>query len=68
MSYSNRGSQGGPAEGWQKSLHLHRRFDKASYLEVRDKINELYFDNSEYYSSSMDILASFVVSLCYHHS
>jgi len=39
---------------------LHRRFDKASYLEVRDKINELYFDNSEYYSSSMDILASFV--------
>ena len=39
---------------------LHRRFDKASYLEVRDKINELYFDSSEYYSSSMDILASFV--------
>lgn len=39
---------------------LHRRFDRVSYLEVRDKINDLYFDNSEYYSSSMDILATYV--------
>ena len=39
---------------------LHRRFDKVSYLEVRDKIDELYFDSSEYYSSSMDILATYV--------
>ena len=39
---------------------LHRRFDKVSYLEVRDRINDLYFDSSEYYSSSMDILATYV--------
>ena len=39
---------------------LHRKFDRVSYLEVRDKINDLYFDNSEYYSSSMDILATYV--------
>ena len=39
---------------------LHRKFDKVSYLEVNKKINELYFDSSEYYSSSMDILATYV--------
>ena len=39
---------------------LHRKFDRVSYLEVRDKINNLYFNNSEYYSSSMDILATYV--------
>ena len=38
---------------------LHRKFEKVSYLEVK-KINELYFDSSEYYSASMDILATYV--------
>ena len=37
---------------------LHRKFEKVSYLEVK-KINELYFDSSEYYSV-MDILATYV--------
>ena len=39
---------------------LHSKFNKVSYLEVRKKINDLYFDSSEYYSSSMDILATYV--------
>ena len=39
---------------------LHRKFEKVSYLEVKKKINELYFDSSEYYSASMDILATYV--------
>tara|TARA_Y100000591_G_scaffold271775_1_gene247057 strand:+ start:14423 stop:15715 length:1293 start_codon:yes stop_codon:yes gene_type:complete len=39
---------------------LHRDFNKVSYLDVNKKINELYFDSREYYSSSMDILATYV--------
>lgn len=37
-----------------------KKFPRVSYLEVRDQINHLYFDNNEYYSSSMDILATYV--------
>jgi len=37
-----------------------RNFPRVSYLEVRDQIDHLYFDNNEYYSSSMDILATYV--------
>ena len=36
------------------------RYNKVSYTNVRDSINTLYYDTSEYYSSAMDILASFV--------
>ena len=37
-----------------------KKFTRVSYLEVRDQINHLYFDDNEYYSSSMDILATYV--------
>jgi hypothetical protein len=37
-----------------------KKFPRVSYLEVRDQINHLYFDDNEYYSSSMDILATYV--------
>ena len=35
-------------------------YKKISYTQVRDSINHLYYDTSEYYSSAMDILASYV--------
>ncbi len=35
-------------------------YKKISYTDVRDSINNLYYDSSEYYSSAMDILASYV--------
>ena len=35
-------------------------YRKISYTQVRDSINTLYYDTSEYYSSAMDILASYV--------
>ena len=31
-----------------------------SYTQVRDSVNTLYYDSCEYYSSAMDILASYV--------
>ena len=37
-----------------------KKFPRVSYLEIRDQINHLYFDDNEYYSSSMDILATYV--------
>ena len=36
------------------------KYHKISYTKVRDSINTLYYDESEYYSSAMDILASYV--------
>lgn len=35
-------------------------YRKISYTNVRDSVNNLYYDESEYYSSAMDILASYV--------
>lgn len=35
-------------------------YKKISYTNVRDSVNNLYYDEREYYSSSMDILASYV--------
>ena len=36
------------------------KYNKVSYTYVRDRVDTLYYDTSEYYSSAMDILASFV--------
>ena len=36
------------------------RYKKVSYTQVRDSINKLYYDPNEYFSSAMDILASYV--------
>lgn len=33
---------------------------KETYISLRNKINYLYYDSNEYYSSAMDILASYV--------
>jgi hypothetical protein len=35
-------------------------YRKISYTNVRDSVKNLYYDESEYYSSAMDILASYV--------
>ena len=36
------------------------KYKKVSYTQVRDSINKLYYDPNEYFSSAMDILASYV--------
>tara|TARA_Y100000389_G_scaffold23498_1_gene20136 strand:- start:1033 stop:2223 length:1191 start_codon:yes stop_codon:yes gene_type:complete len=35
-------------------------YTKVSYSNIRDNIDSLYYDENEYYSSAMDILASYV--------
>ncbi len=36
------------------------KYNKVTYKQVNDKINNLYFEQNEYYSSAMDILATYV--------
>ena len=36
------------------------KYNKVSYKQVNDKINDLYFEQNEYYSSAMDILSTYV--------
>ena len=36
------------------------KYNKVTYKQVNDKINELYFEQNEYYSSAMDILSTYV--------
>ena len=36
------------------------KINKVSYTRVRDSIDNLYYESCEYYSSAMDILASYV--------
>ena len=36
------------------------KYRKVTYKQVNDKINDLYFEQNEYYSSAMDILATYV--------
>lgn len=35
-------------------------YKKVNYKDVKDKIDELYYEQNEYYSSAMDILATYV--------
>ena len=44
----------------EENCRITGTYKKVSYTYVRDSINTLYYDTSEYYSSAMDILASFV--------
>ena len=44
----------------EENCSLTGRYKKISYTQVRDSVNTLYYDTSEYYSSAMDILASYV--------
>jgi hypothetical protein len=44
----------------QLSLHYNMRFHKLTFKEVEDKINKNYFDINHTYSSSLDILASYL--------
>lgn len=44
----------------EENCTLSGKYKKVSYTEVRDSINTLYYDSCEYYSSAMDILASYV--------
>ena len=43
-----------------QSLHYDMRFHKLTFKEVEDKINKNYFDINHTYSSSLDILASYL--------
>jgi len=36
------------------------KYKKVTYKQVNEKINDLYFEQNEYYSSAMDILATYV--------
>jgi hypothetical protein len=36
------------------------KYKKVSYFEMRDKINTIYYDPNEYYSSALDIIGSYV--------
>ena len=36
------------------------KYNKVTYKQVNDKINNLYFEQNEYYSSAMDILSTYV--------
>lgn len=44
----------------EDSCSLNDKYTKVSYSQVRDSVNNLYYDSNEYYSSAMDILASYV--------
>ena len=43
-----------------ENLMENDRPKKETYISLRNKINYLYYDSNEYYSSAMDILASYV--------
>ena len=47
-------------EELEDNIAFSGKYNKISYTQVRDSINNLYYDSSEYYSSAMDILASYV--------
>jgi len=44
----------------EENCILTGKYHKVSYTQVRDSVNTLYYDSCEYYSSAMDILASYV--------
>ena len=44
----------------EENCTLSGKYHKVSYTQVRDSVNTLYYDSCEYYSSAMDILASYV--------
>ena len=44
----------------EENCTLTGKYNKVSYTQVRDSVNTLYYDSCEYYSSAMDILASYV--------
>ena len=44
----------------EENCKLTGKYNKVSYTQVRDSVNTLYYDSCEYYSSAMDILASYV--------
>ena len=44
----------------EENCKLTGSYHKISYTKVRDSIDTLYYDECEYYSSAMDILASYV--------
>ena len=44
----------------EENCTLTGTYNKVSYTQVRDSVDTLYYDSCEYYSSAMDILASYV--------
>lgn len=44
----------------EESCAISGKYNRVSYSEVRASVDKLYYDTNEYYSSAMDILASYV--------
>ena len=40
--------------------HKHIKFKKQNYIQTEDEVNKYYYDEFDYYSSSLDILASYL--------
>ena len=45
---------------WKKILVKCIKYKKITYTQVDNSLNKLYWNECEYYSSAMDILASYV--------
>lgn len=43
---------------WQHKLNI--TYKKVNYLQVQQEINDVYHDDKDYFSSAMDILASYI--------
>ena len=43
---------------WQQKLNI--IYKKVNYLQVQQEINDIYHDDKDYFSSAMDILASYI--------
>jgi len=43
---------------WQHKLNI--TYKKVNYLQVQQEINDIYHDDKDYFSSAMDILASYI--------
>ena len=44
----------------EETCALSGSYHRVSYSQVRESVDKLYYDTNEYYSSAMDILASYV--------
>ena len=46
------------ASEWNQNIKV--LYDKENYLQVQTEINDIYYDDKDYFSSAMDILASYI--------
>ena len=46
------------ASDWNQNRKI--TYSKENYLQVQREINDIYYDEKDYFSSAMDILASYI--------